>query len=129
MGTGEALGLDLEAELKAHRPPGGVHDGVHEDSANRPALPSGEGSSQVNFAVVNFAVGNFAEAPGVCVVHFVDTPRNAVVCRALQTRWSLATGTNFAEDPGFCVGDFAANLKRESSHTKLTAPETPPPPV
>ena len=49
-------------------------------------------SWQVQFAVVNFAVGNLAEAPGCCVVNFADTPRNVVVYRALQARWSLATG-------------------------------------
>ena len=70
-----------------------------------------------------FCCGDFAEAPGFCVVNFADTPRNVVVCRALQARWSLATGANFAENPGFCVGNFAANLKRAISHTKLTASE------
>ena len=44
-----------------------------------------------------------------------------------RPRWGLATGANFAEAPGFCVGNFAANLKREISHTKMTAPEIPPP--
>ena len=40
------------------------------------------------------------------------------------------TVSNFgAGAPGFCLGDFAANLKRETSHAKLTAPENPPPPV
>ena len=83
-------------------------------------------SCQVEFAVENFAAGNFVEASGFCVVDFANTPRNVVVCRALQAQWSLATGANFAEDPGFCGGVFAANWKREISHTKLTAPELPP---
>ena len=74
-------------------------------------------SCQVNFAGVKFAAGNFAE-----------TPRNVVVCRALQTRRSSATCANFAEDPRFGVGNFAANLKRGISRTKSTAPEIPPPP-
>ena len=84
-------------------------------------------SCQIKFAVANFAAGNFAESPGFCVVNFADTPRNVVVCGALQGRWSVATGANFAE--GFCVGNFAANLRREIYNTKLTAPEIPPPPL
>ena len=47
----------------------------------------GGGSCQVKFAVVNFAAGNVAEAPGFCVVHSADPPRNAVVCGALQALW------------------------------------------
>ena len=94
------------------------------------SVQGGGGSRQVKFAVVNFAAGKFAEAAGCCVANFADTPRNVAVYRALQARWSLATGANFAEDPrfrGFCVGNFAADSKREVSHTKLTAPEIPPP--
>ena len=86
-------------------------------------------SCQIKFAVVNFAAGNFTEAPGFWVVKFADSPRNVVICRALQPRWSLATGANFAEEAGFCMENFAAHLKRELSHTNLTAPETPAPPL
>ena len=65
--------------------------------------------------------------PSMLCGNFADTLRN-VVCQALQTRRSSATGASFAEDPGFRVGDFAATLKREIAHTTLTAPEIPPPP-
>ena len=61
-------------------------------------------SCQVEFAVVNFAAGNFEEAPGFCVGSFADTPRNVVVCRALQARGSLATGANFVQTLGFVWG-------------------------
>ena len=59
-------------------------------------------------------------------MNFADTPRNVVVCRALQARWSAAAVARVAEDPGFCGENAAADLKREMSHTKLTAPEIPP---
>ena len=48
-------------------------------------------------------------------------------CRKFCGSPSMLCGPNFAEDPGFCAGDFAANLKREISHTTLTAPGIPPP--
>ena len=35
------------------------------------------------------------------LVRSADTPRNVVVCRALQARWGLAAGANVAEDPDF----------------------------
>ena len=54
----------------------------------------GEGGTlcQVKSAVANAPTGNCAEAPGLCVANFMDTPRNVVVCRAFQARWSLAAG-------------------------------------
>ena len=100
---------------------------VHGDKCGIVQEGGGGGACQVKFAVVNFAAGNFAEAPGCCVVNFAETPRNVVVCRALQTRRSSATCANFAEDPRFGVGNLAANLKRGISPTKLTAPGPPPP--
>ena len=38
-GEGGFLELDLEANLKAHRPPGVEHDGVPDDYAYWPAMP------------------------------------------------------------------------------------------
>ena len=49
-------------------------------------------SCHANFAVVNFAAGNFAEATGLCVVNFANTPRNVVACSILRGRWRLAAG-------------------------------------
>ena len=91
--------------------------------------PYGGFSCQVKSAVVNFAAGNFAEVPVFCVVNFADNARSVVVCRALQAPWSLATGAYFAEAPGFGAGNFAANLKRGISPTKMTAPKPPTRPV
>ena len=99
------------------------------NTATPQELQRGEGFlCQVKLAAVNFAVGSVAEAPGFCAVNFADTPRTVVVCGAWQARWSLAAGANSAEDPGFCVGNFAADLHRKISHTKLTGPQSPPPP-
>ena len=58
------------------------------------------------------------------------TPRSTTDCPCQTNRdlrCSLATGANLAEAPGFCVGNFTANSKGEIPHTKLTAPEPPPP--
>ena len=39
LGGDFGFGLDLGANPKAHRPPGVEHDGILDDSANRPAMP------------------------------------------------------------------------------------------
>ena len=94
----------------------------HEDGHGTPGTPGrdpgdscdtqGGGGRAKSRRGGKFAAGNFA-----------DTPRNVVACQALQPRWSLAMGASFPEHPAICVGNFAANLKREIPHTKLTASE------
>ena len=96
--------------------PGGSSDAVRGGPEMYSGWVGGWGgiSCQVKFAVVNFAAG---------------TPRNVVVCRAVQAQWSLAAGANLSSDyPRFCVGNLTANSKGQISHTKLAAPEIPPPP-
>ena len=86
-------------------------------------------SCQVKFAVVKFAAANLPEAPGFCVANFADTPRNVVVCRALQARWSSVTGANFVEDPGFSVGNFAAQHEVDCPRDPPPLHSAPPPAV
>ena len=50
-----------------------------------------------------------------------------VRCVGLRRRGGATDAT--AEAPGLCVGNLAANLKREKSHTNVTAPDIPPPPI
>ena len=54
--------------------------------------------------------------------------RHSQNCCGVWGLAGLAAGANSAEDPGFCVGNFAADLHRKISHTKLTGPQSPPPP-
>ena len=77
-----------------------------------------------------FRCEKFRGSPWILCGKFRGTLPEMLWCVGLcRPRWSLATGANFAEDPRFRVGNFAANLKRKISHTKLTAPQIPSPPV
>ena len=58
---------------------------------------------------------NFAEPPRI----LCGTPRQSPQCVPLVCQ-------KFAENPEFRVGNFAVNLKRETSHAKLKGHENPP---
>ena len=72
-----------------------------------------------------FRCGNFAEAPGFCVANFTDTPRNAVVYRALQARWSSAR-CQFLGRPWVWCGKFHRQFETRNFPPELNCPPNPP---
>ena len=90
--------------------------------ASHPRGRGGGISWQVNFAVVTFA----AEAPWILCEKFRGHPRKCCGAEGFAGSVELSHRCQFRASPWFL--SLTANLKRERSHAKSTAPETPPPP-